>query len=64
MGGLSRRTREKRAYTLGVVAAGAGVSAVVLFVVAIVTSLGMGPAFLALIVAAIAGFMFRSTLRG
>jgi CHASE2 domain-containing sensor protein len=63
MGGLSRRKREKRAYTLGLVAAGSGVAAVVLFVVAIVSSLGIGPALLALVVAAIAGFLFRSTLR-
>ena len=63
MGGLSRRTREKRAYTLGLVAAGSSVAAVVLFVVAIVTSLGIGPAILAVIIAAIAGFMFRSTVR-
>ncbi|MBA3306935.1 MAG: hypothetical protein H0U25_13585 [Thermoleophilaceae bacterium] len=63
MGGLSRRKREKRAYTLGVVAAGSTVAAVVLFVVAVVSSLGIGPALLALVVAAIAGFLFRSTLR-
>jgi len=64
MGGLSRRQQEKRAYTLGLVAAGSGVAAVVLFIVAIVSSsVGLGPAFLALVVAAIAGFLFRSTLR-
>lgn len=64
MGGLSRRTREKRAYTLGLVAAGSGVATIVLFVVALVTSLSMGLPFLTLVIAAIAGFMFRSTLRG
>ena len=63
MGGLSRRKREKRAYTLGLVAGGSGLAAVVLFVVAIVSPLGLGPAFLALVVAAIAGFLLRSTLR-
>ena len=63
MGGLSRRTREKRAYTLGLVAGGAGIAAVVLFVVALVSSVSMGLAVLALVVAAIAGFMLRSTLR-
>ena len=63
MGGLSRRQREKRAYTLTLVTGGAAVSAVVLLVLAVVTSLGMGPAFLALVVAAIAGFLLRTTLR-
>ena len=63
MGGLSRRTREKRAYTLGLVTAGSSVAAVVLFVVALVSSVSMGLAFLALVIAAIAGFMLRSTLR-
>ena len=63
MGGLSRRQREKRAYTLTLVTGGAAVSAVVLFVIAIVTPLGMGPAVLALVIAAIAGFVLRSTLR-
>ena len=63
MGGLSRRQREKRAYTLTLVTGGAAVSAVVLFVLAVVTSLGMDPAFLALVIAAIAGFVLRTTLR-
>ena len=63
MGGLSRRTREKRAYTLGLATAGSSVAAVVLFVVALVSSVSMGLAFLALVIAAIAGFMLRSTLR-
>jgi hypothetical protein len=63
MGQLSRRQREKRAYTLTLVAGGAGALAVVFFIVALVTSMGMGPAFLAAIVAAIAGFVLRGTLR-
>ena len=63
MGGLSRRKREKRAYTLTLVSGGAGVAAIVLFVIAVVTPLGMGPALLALVVAAVAGFLLRSTLR-
>ena len=63
MGGLSRRTREKRAYTLGLVAGGSGIAAVVLFVVALVTSVSMGLAFFALAVALVAGFLLRSTLR-
>jgi len=63
MGGLSRRKREKRAYTLGLVAGGSGIAAVVLFIIAIVTPLGIGPAFLLLVIAAIAGFLLRSTLR-
>jgi hypothetical protein len=64
MGELTRRQREKRAFSLTVVAGGAAVLAVVLFVVAVVSSLGVGPAFLAAIVAAIAGFVLRGTLRG
>ena len=43
--------------------AGSGLAAVVLFVVALVSSVSMGLAFLALVIAAIAGFMLRSTLR-
>jgi len=64
MGGLSRRTREKRAYTLGLVAAGSGAATIALFVVALVTSLSMGLPFLTLVIAAIAGLLFRSTVRG
>ena len=63
MGGLSRRKREKRAYTLGLVAGGTGIAAVVLLIVGILTPLGLGPALLALVIAAIAGFLLRSTLR-
>jgi hypothetical protein len=64
MGQLSRRQREKRAYSLALVSGGAAVLAVVLFVLAIVSSLGMGPAFLAAIVAAISGFVLKGTVRG
>jgi CHASE2 domain-containing sensor protein len=63
MGGLSRRQREKRAYTLTLVTGGAAVATVVLFVVGVIGVIGLAPAFLALVVAAIAGFMLRSTLR-
>jgi hypothetical protein len=63
MGGLSRRQREKRAYTLGLVAGGSGIAAVVLFVVALVSSVSMSLAFVALVIAAIAGFLLRSTLQ-
>lgn len=63
MGQLTRRDREKRAYTFGLVAAGSGAVGLVLFVVAVVSPLGIGPALIALVVAAIAGFMFRSTVR-
>jgi ABC-type proline/glycine betaine transport system permease subunit len=63
MGELTRRQREKRAYTLTLVTGGAAVAAVVLFALAVVTSVGMGPAFLALVIAAIAGFVLRGTLR-
>ena len=63
MGGLSRRQREKRAYTLTLVTGGASLAAVVLFVTAIVGVTGFGLFLLAVVVAAIAGFMLRGTLR-
>ena len=64
MGGLSRRQKEKRAYTLTLVAGGASVAAVVFLVTAIVGATGFGPFLLAVIVAAIAGFVLRGTMRG
>jgi len=60
--GISRRTKEKRAYTLGLVGAGAGVATVVSFVLAIVGVVGFGLVVLLAIVAALAGFAFSRTV--
>lgn len=62
MGGLSRREKEKRAYSLVLVSGGAGVAAVVFLVLAVVGVIGLGWAFLAAIVAAVAGFLFKRTV--
>jgi hypothetical protein len=62
MGGLSRRDKEKRAYSLVLVSGGAGVAAVLFFVLGIVGVIGIGWAFLAAIVAAAAGFFFKRTV--
>jgi hypothetical protein len=62
MGGLSRRDKEKRAYSLVLVSGGAGVAAVLFFVLGIVGVIGIGWAFLAAIVAAAAGFFFKRTI--
>ena len=55
---VPRRTREKRAYQMVLGGSGLAVAAVVLFVI------GMGGlGFLALILAAICGFVFLRTVR-
>ena len=63
MGRLSRREREKRAYSLTLVSGGATVAAVVFLVLAVVGVIGLGWAFLAALVALAAGFVLRGTLR-
>ncbi|MDQ4049599.1 MAG: hypothetical protein M3131_09510 [Actinomycetota bacterium] len=63
MGGLSRREREKRAYSLTLVGGGAAVATVVLFVLAVVGLMSFGPALLAALIAAGAAFLLRGTLR-
>ena len=63
MGRLSRRQREGRAYTLTLVSGGAAVAAVVFLVLAVVGVIGIGPAFVAALIAAAAAFMLRGTLR-
>jgi hypothetical protein len=63
MGGLSRRTREKRAYSLTLVTGGASIAAVVFLVTAVVGVTGIGPFLLAVIVAAVGAFLLRGTLR-
>jgi hypothetical protein len=62
MANLTRRDREKRAYTLAVVGGGAGIATVVFLVLGIVGILGLGPAILAAIVAIAAYFGFRRTV--
>ena len=57
-----RRTREQRAYRLSVVGGVAGVIGVVGLVLAIFGVVGAGIPILALIIAAICGFLFRRTV--
>jgi putative flippase GtrA len=56
---MSRSSREQRAYRLVVVGGGAGVVAVVTFVLAIAGVLGFGVPVIAAIVAAICLWLFR-----
>jgi hypothetical protein len=62
MANLTRRDREKRAYSLALVGGGAGLATVVFAVLAIVGILSFGPAILAAIVAIAAYFGFRRTV--
>jgi uncharacterized membrane protein YjjP (DUF1212 family) len=62
MANLTRRDKEKRAYSLVLVGGGAGIAAVVFLVLAVVGVMGIGPAFLAAIVAAAAAYGFRRTV--
>ena len=62
MGGLSRRQKEKRAYSMVLVGGGAGVAAVVFLVLAVIGVMGIGPAFLAALIAAAAAFFFKRTV--
>jgi hypothetical protein len=64
MGGLSRRQREKRAYTLTVVSGGAAVATVVFLLLWVIGVMSFGPVFLAALIAAGGAFMLRSTMRG
>lgn len=59
---VPRRTREQRAYRLAVVGGTLGLVAVVGFVLAIVGVIGWGIPFLALVVAAVCGLLFRRTV--
>jgi hypothetical protein len=56
---MSRRQREQRGYQLVMVGGGAGVVAVVGFVLAIVGVIGYGLPFVALVVSVICLFLFR-----
>ena len=62
MGGLSRRDKEKRAYSLVLLGGGAGVAAVAFLALGVIGVIGPGWAFLAAIVAAIAGYLFKRTV--
>ena len=62
MANLTRSQKEKRAYTLKLVGAGAGIATVAFLVLAIVGVMGLGPAILAAIVSAVAIFAFRRTV--
>ena len=59
-----RRVREQRAYRLAVTGGVAAVVFVVGVVLALVGVVGSGLPFLALLVAAICGLLFRRTVRG
>jgi hypothetical protein len=58
----SRRSRERRAYQLVLVASTAGVIAVVGFILAVAGVLGFGIPFIAAIVAVVCGLIFRRTV--
>ena len=62
MSGLSRRDKEKRAYSLVLLGGGSGVAAVVFLALGVLGVIGLGWAFLAVIVAAAAGFFFKRTV--
>jgi hypothetical protein len=62
MGGLSRRDKEQRAYSLVLLGGGAGIAAVVFLALGVLGVIGLGWAFLAVIVAAAAGFFFKRTV--
>jgi small-conductance mechanosensitive channel len=63
MGQLSRRQREKRAYTLTLVSGSAAVATVVFLVLWVIGVMGFGPVFLAALIAAGAAFLLRGTVR-
>jgi len=62
MGGLSRRDKEKRAYSLVLVGGGASMAVVVFLVLGVFGVIGLGWTFLAVIVAAVAGYLFKRTV--
>ena len=63
MGGLSRRQREKRAYSLTLVSGGAAVATVVFLVLWVIGVMNFGPVFLAALIAIGAAFLLRGTMR-
>lgn len=62
MGGLSRRQKEKRAYSLVLIGGGASMAVVVFLVLGIFGVIGLGWTFLAVIVAGVAGYLFKRTV--
>jgi hypothetical protein len=60
--GLSRRARERRAYTLTVATGGLAVLTLVLVVLAVVGVTGFGLAIIAALLAVGSGFLLRRTL--
>lgn len=62
MANLTRRQKEKRAYTLALVGGGAGVATAVFLVLAIIGVTGIGLAILTAIIAAAAAFGLRRTV--
>jgi hypothetical protein len=63
MGGLSRRQRERRAYSLTLVSGGATVATVVFLLLWVIGVTGFGPVLLAALIAIGAGFLLRGTVR-
>jgi hypothetical protein len=62
-GGLSRRSREQRAYYLVLATGGLALAAVVVLVLSIVGVTSFGLFVLLVVLAAIAGYLLRRTLR-
>ena len=62
MGGLSRRQKEKRAYSLVLIGGGASMAVVVFLVLGVFGVIGLGWTFLAVIVAGVAGYLFKRTV--
>ena len=62
--GLSRKAREGRAYTLVLATGGFAVLTFVLVLLAVFTSMGLGPAVIAALLAGGSGLMLRRTLNG
>ena len=61
---LSRKDREGRAYTLVLATGGFALITVVLVLLAVFTSMGLGPAVIAALLAGGSGLMLRRTLNG
>ena len=60
--GLSRRERERRAYNLTLATGGFAVLTVVLVLLAVFTSMGLGPAVITGALAVASGLLLRRTL--
>ena len=63
MGRLSRREREKRAYSLTLVSGGAALATVVFLLLWVIGVTSFAPVLLAAVIAAGAGFLLRGTMR-